>query len=374
MNMLSAIGKQAKMGLCVATLSVAGLAAAQFNYSDFGNVNGLTLKGDTFKNGNSIRLTAEAGDQSGFMWHQTKQRVNRGFETTFQFQISNGYGADGFTFAIQNFDGDFEARLGGGSLLGYHGALANSVVIEFDTYASGWWEPLTSIYWDRWYDWWNNQWFFEAFDYSDWGWYFDSDNHIAIHTMGTFPNSAVFSEAGLASGEPNFYLKDNNVHTARVVYDATAHTLSVYLDGSETATAVANINLDETLNLDNGTAWVGFTAATGGAISNHDIHSWSFTPTTYSWSGFLAPLKEGFTHKLGSTIPVKFQLTGDSAGITDLEATATVNGVAVGAFRYDPTDGQYIFNWRTRGMTAGTHTLGVVMGDGEVRTMAVTLR
>ena len=54
----------------------------------------------------------------------------------------------------------------------------------------------------------------------------------------------------------------------------------------------------------------------------------------YAWSGFLQPIDADGTSvcKAGSTVPVKFQLTGASANITDAVATLSCtkisNGVA----------------------------------------------
>lgn len=226
--------------------------------------------------------------------------------------------------------------------MGYHNRLTNSVVVEFDT--------------------WNS-----------YNWDLGRANHIAIHSRGTAANSADYNLAGRGYGLAPFTILAGGTHTARIRYDAVAHTLSVFLDGRATPTAVANIDLSTLLSLDNGTAWVGFTAATGGAMSNHDILSWSYAPH-YEWSGFHDPLSHKSDYKLGSTVPVKFSLTGWSAGITDLNATLKIDGQAVGTFRYDATDGHYIANWRTKGFSAGNHTLSVDLGDGVVRQMTVTLK
>lgn len=112
----------------------------------------------------------------------------------------------------------------------------------------------------------------------------------------------------------------------------------------------------------------------------------------YSWSGFLQPINMAGTSvfKLGRTIPVKFRLTGASAGITDLEAHLYIAKVIDGivgteeeadstscedegnTFRYD--DGQYIFNLGTRHLSKGTWRLRVDMGDGIERTVLISLR
>jgi hypothetical protein len=112
----------------------------------------------------------------------------------------------------------------------------------------------------------------------------------------------------------------------------------------------------------------------------------------YGWSGFLQPINNDGTSifKLGSTVPVKFRLTGAAAGVTDAVAhltvakiTNNVQGVEVEAvstsaategnlFRY--SDGLYIFNLATRGLTAGTWLLRADLHDGTSRTVKISLR
>jgi hypothetical protein len=99
----------------------------------------------------------------------------------------------------------------------------------------------------------------------------------------------------------------------------------------------------------------------------------------YAWSGYLSPLNRQSFNR-GSTIPVKFQLTGASAPITNLSATLSVtapSGVVtpLGTFKYDPTMKQYLYNWNTsKTMSAGTYTLTADFGDGVTRTIQVVLR
>lgn len=114
----------------------------------------------------------------------------------------------------------------------------------------------------------------------------------------------------------------------------------------------------------------------------------------YCWSGVLPPVNPDGTSvfKARSTIPLKFMLTGCSAGITDLVATlsyakldASVAGpinesVSTAAattgnqFRYDPAADQYVFNWSTKGLSAGTYRLFIDLGDGVTRTVDLDLR
>ncbi|HWW76673.1 MAG TPA: tandem-95 repeat protein, partial [Pyrinomonadaceae bacterium] len=114
----------------------------------------------------------------------------------------------------------------------------------------------------------------------------------------------------------------------------------------------------------------------------------------YSWTGLLSPINQNGSSvfKAGQTVPVKFQLTGTSAGITNAvvrlyvakvtddivgteeEAGSTSNATEGNLFRYDASSGQYIFNLSTKGLTAGTYQLRVDMGDGTSRTALISLR
>jgi hypothetical protein len=96
--------------------------------------------------------------------------------------------------------------------------------------------------------------------------------------------------------------------------------------------------------------------------------------------------------KQGSTVPVKFKLTGASAGIANLTARLSVTKVSSGItgtdleatsngaandgnlFRWDAGAGQYVFNLTTKPLTAGTWSLAADLGDGVVHKVNVSLR
>ena len=110
-----------------------------------------------------------------------------------------------------------------------------------------------------------------------------------------------------------------------------------------------------------GTTTVNCTATDGSG--NKATGSFTVTVTPFvaqiSWSGFLQPINadDSSVFKLRSTVPVKFALTGDSAGITDLaarfcyakvssgvvgdvaEAVSTSAATSGNLFRYDPGAG-----------------------------------
>jgi hypothetical protein len=127
---------------------------------------------------------------------------------------------------------------------------------------------------------------------------------------------------------------------------------------------------------------------------NNSSSTHFFVSVAYGWSGVLQPVNAdgSSVFKLGSTVPVKFALTGQSAGISTASATLTYSKVSNGVagsdveavstaaattgslFRYDASSGQYIFNWSTKGLTTGTYLLKINLGDGVTHTVQVSLR
>ncbi|MCX6543191.1 MAG: PxKF domain-containing protein [Acidobacteria bacterium] len=119
----------------------------------------------------------------------------------------------------------------------------------------------------------------------------------------------------------------------------------------------------------------------------------------YSWSGVLQPIDppnasgvSASIFKAGSTVPVKFALTGASAGITtlaatlsyakvsngivgsDVEANSTAAATTGNLFRYDAASGQYIYNWSTKGLSSGTYRISFNLGDGVSHTVDLGLK
>ena len=110
----------------------------------------------------------------------------------------------------------------------------------------------------------------------------------------------------------------------------------------------------------------------------------------YTWTNLLDPIHDGGVYKRGRILPIKFQLTGASAGITDaviklvvFKVSNNVAGEAVDVqspspattgnlFRFE--NGEYVFNLSTAGLTRGTYQLQVDMGDGVLRAINITLK
>ena len=234
------------------TRTVTVPVSGQFAYADFCTLDGLNLSGSTAQSGCAMRLTPNIGNQTGGIWQPAKQKLDGGFESTVTFRITGsvGGGADGIALVIQSTSNTATGEAGGG--IGYPG-LTNALAVELDTYyndiANG--EP--------------------------------DGNHVAIQSCGA--GSATWKHnVGCTPGAPvtvPFSLKDGQVHTLRVVY--TPGTMQIYFDGRATPTLTAAVTLTSINGasiLDaQGKAWIGFTAATGGSANNHDILSWSLTPS-----------------------------------------------------------------------------------------------
>lgn len=221
-------------------------------FPDFSSTAGLQLNGNTASVANRLRLTPAQYFVRGSAYTVAPQSVQNGFDTRFQFQI-NGMGGlfndaegnpggDGIAFVIQNSS---NATLGDyGGQMGY-GGIPNSLAIEFD------------------------MWFNPPSEHND-----PNGNHISVHTRRLLPNSADEAYSlGYTTAIPN--MSDGNVHNAEIRYDPG--TLQIFLDNDVTPRLTIPVNLATTLNLSNGTAFVGFSAATYNAWENHDLLSWTYT-------------------------------------------------------------------------------------------------
>jgi Legume lectin domain len=226
-------------------------AAVSVVFSDFSTSAGLQLNGNAAAGagvGNVLRLVPATTNQSGSAF-STVQVNASDFSTVFQFRLSDRggiadgsgqVGADGFTFTLQTVA---NTAGGSGGGLGYEG-LSPSVAVEFDTFANTG-API--------------------FD--------PSSNHLGIDINGSVVSVQTVDVA------PDF--DDGNRWTAWIDYSNATKTLEVRV--SETAlrptlpTLSRNIDIFGILNQN--TAFVGFTAGTGGAFENHDILNWQYNDT-----------------------------------------------------------------------------------------------
>lgn len=230
-----------------------------FDYPDFSSAAGLNLVGTTARVDDRLRLTSSKSWQNGAIWYTTRQFVQEGFETTFQFQITNlgsnpnyAPGADGIVFVIQNHSASSLGAHGGG--IGYGNlnspeeGIPNSIAIEFDT--------------------WSNDSNCSGCNFND-----PNNNHVSVQTRGLDTNTPDHNYSlGTVSNIPD--LSDGTTHTVKIDY--YPGSMRIFMDNLLTPILTVNVSLSDTLTLDNGYAWVGFTSATGLSWESHDLLNWSF--------------------------------------------------------------------------------------------------
>ena len=115
----------------------------------------------------------------------------------------------------------------------------------------------------------------------------------------------------------------------------------------------------------------------------------------YAFGGISPPVNADGSSifKLGSTIPVKFQLTDAGGNFvtnaianiyvakisngttgTEMEAVSTSAATTGTLFRYDLTDNQYIFNLSTKPLSTGTWQIRIELNDGTSKYVNISLR
>ena len=297
-------------------------SAQQISFPDFSSVDKLMMfNGNahpaTWAGKKVLRLTdgypgvGVFHPENSTSWFKKQQPVSAGFTTYFKFQIHTAAicctPGDGLAFVVQNSSTDASYGATGAGLtargvgfggLGYAG-IRNSLAVEFDTLANPW-DP--------------------------------SANHVAVQSCGrntngpvhdpgtyTIGNNNEVTSCLVASNAINSSIRhlgtkcstsscaDGAPHEVVIEYDApfggAPGTLQVWIDQPfiphthtpcpnttvvgcpVAAVAAINItyNIDSSTNskgiaLNQGAAWVGFTASQPDIPQAHDVLAWEFTP------------------------------------------------------------------------------------------------
>ena len=221
------------------------------DYNNFSDIAQLALNGNAAQANGGLRLTSANKLQHGSAFFKQALGItsNTSFATQFQFQISGGTnGADGFTFMLQNdLRGDLALGINGGGV-GYRG-IGRSLAIEFDTFKG----------------------------FADL-----NNNHISVLQNGDVLNS-------LSTATAPFDLNGGQLLNTWIEYDGTSNLLKVYLSDTlnKPSTSLLSLNIDLAAAVGD-RAYLGFSAATGGKVNNHDILNWE----VYSNSGLLSPTNQ----------------------------------------------------------------------------------
>ncbi len=212
--------------------------------SGFSSVAGLTLNGSVVHSDDSrLQLTNGGTQERGSVFYNTPMNI-QSFTNDFSFQLSNAQ-ADGFTFTIQASSLTAIGGVGGG--LGYAsdtpgnpGGIPSSVAIKFDLYS--------------------NQ--------------GEGPDSTGLYTNGASPTIPAID---LTSSGINLHSGDTmNVH---MTYDGA--TLSMTIGDAVTGKVFSQnfaINIPQTIG--GNSAYVGFTAGTGGQTASQKILTWTFVSST----------------------------------------------------------------------------------------------
>ncbi|HET6143418.1 MAG TPA: PxKF domain-containing protein [Candidatus Acidoferrales bacterium] len=270
----------AGLGIFVLSLCAMPAMAQGFRYGDFSDTTKLALNGSLNGNstasfpvtsGTALRLTPAGAYEAASAWYETKQPITGGFTSIFQFKMGGGSvpPADGIAFVIQNSAAGTAALGTDGGALGY-GGIPASIAIEFDTFLNSW-------------------------DYDA--------NHVGVQSCGATANTSDHTHCAIAAPvsltptvpwHPSVTLSDGSTHTAFIQYvpstcpgASPAPNLTLSMENIDNVVLTTCVNLSTLGVTDaNGSAYVGFTAATGAADENHDLLNWEFvTPVTVPLNG-----------------------------------------------------------------------------------------
>jgi Legume lectin domain/Chitobiase/beta-hexosaminidase C-terminal domain len=223
-----------------ATYTINSTGNPYVNYATGFSTTGLAFNGSTKLNGTRLRLTDGGASEAASAWYTTPVNV-QSFTSDFSFQLTNP-NADGFAFVIQNAGLTALGPLGGG--LGYGPdapggtpGIPTSVAVKFDLY--------------------NNA--------------GEGTNSTGLYTDGASPTTPATTLAGGVN------LHSGDVFNAHVTYNGTTLTLTITdaTTPTETFTTSWTVNIPATVGAN--TAFVGFTAGTGGSTATQEIIGWTYT-------------------------------------------------------------------------------------------------
>jgi MYXO-CTERM domain-containing protein len=230
----------------VATLPARAAQATTVMFPNFSTTSGLTLSGSaaiaTTSDGAVLRLTPAVEKLSGSAFGTKLIRV-QDFSSSFSFRMTNAagiedcnghVGADGFTFTAQPVSHSIGSNGGG---LGIEG-VTPAVTVEFDTFCNA-------------------------------GTTLDpSSNHIGVDIDGNV--HSVFTT------DITPFMNNGSRWYAWIDYDGALLTVRVSPTADRPATPQLSYPIDLKGTLGTDTAYVGFTASTGGGYQNHDVLNWTY--------------------------------------------------------------------------------------------------
>ena len=322
----------------------------------------LSIQSNAVISGTSLELTNGSGSEDGSAFTDALVSTE-GFTTNFTFTQSGS--ADGFCFVLQNNSPteNLGAASDGGAL-GYEG-MPSSIAVKFDIY--------------------NNT--------------TEGNDSTGLFVNGdepTVPSGSIPAEASVSMSNSSVKLSSGDTMSATLTYNGTTLSETI-LDtklnlGFNTSYA---INIPATIG--SGTAYVGFTGATGGAASTQKVATWTYTNTTsapyapssiaavgpssseldLSWADPYSQVSSYSVYRqnssgsfalAGSTTSTTYANTGLTANTTyiyEIEAINSAGNATSAPFSATtPILPTVISNLTTTGITTSTATLNWKDGNG----------
>jgi Cu/Ag efflux protein CusF len=254
--------------------------------SGFTSSTGLTLNGGASIVSNRLRLTDGGATEARSAFFSTPVNI-QSFTNNFSFQLTSATG-DGFTFTIQGDSSPTWIGAAGGGLgygAGAPGGIAGiplSAAVKFDIY---------------------------------------NNNGEGSDSTGLYINGASPTIPAIDVTSSGVVLSSGDILNVAMAYDGTtlSWTITDTTTGKSFSTSAA-VNLLDII--ESPTAYVGFTASTGGSTATQDILSWTFTGTPIS--GAKMPMRYE-TESLPGTS------SGPSYGVMDWSGFTDGIGTVFGA-------------------------------------------
>jgi hypothetical protein len=222
------------------TVDLGGVGA--INFSSGFTAGAMNLLGSAKLNGTALQLTDGGGGEAAAAWYQVPANIQT-FTTDFTFQITPASTniADGFTFALQGNNSAAIGPLGGGlgygpdSPTGTAAGIPNSIAVKFDLY---------------------------------------SNVGEGVDSTGLYTNGASPTVPANDMSSSGVDLHSGHVFHVHLNYNGT--TLAMTITDTVTTAAFSTswvVNIPSIVG--GNTAYVGFTAGTGGVTATQNILTWT---------------------------------------------------------------------------------------------------
>ncbi len=233
---------------------------------------------------NVLKLTDGGGNEARSAFYNWRISPTSGFTASFTYAPNSGTGtADGIAFMLQNDPRGTSALGGGGGALGYAGGtpIANSAAIDLKLYSN---VNQTA---------------------------YDSGGSLSAQT-------SIGGGISLHNGDPINVMVTYNAQTQVLAWSMTdASNASLKFSTSQ-----GGVNLQTVLGGTN--AYIGFSGATGGAVSTQTISNFTYTPSVLASN--ILPATTTTTLAAGATL----DLNGVSQSLGSLSGAGTVTNSNAG--------------------------------------------